>query len=126
MIDSDVQTVPSTRPSWYFDTNATYVISGGLGGIGRSIARWMGTRNAKHLILLSRSGARGEAALTLVQELETKGVEVVAPSCDVSDERALMATLEQFSKILPPIKGCIQGSMVLKVSSMVLVMCYTL
>ena len=126
MIDSGMQTVPSTRPSWYFDANATYVISGGLGGLGRSIARWMATRNAKHLILLSRSGPRGEAAISLLQELETKGVEVVAPSCDVSDERALVATLQQFSKRLPPIKGCIQGSMVLKVSSMIFVMCCTL
>lgn len=72
MIDLDFQTVPSTRPSWHFDENATYVIAGGLGGLGRSIARRMGTRKAKRLMLLSCSGARGEAALTLLQELEAK------------------------------------------------------
>lgn len=120
MVDFEIQTVPSTRPSWYFDEDATYVVSGGLGGLGRSIARWMGTRNTKHLMLLSQSGARGEAALTLIQELEAKGIQVLTPPCDVSDEGALAATLDQFSKRLPPIKGCIQGSMVLKVSSMIL------
>lgn len=70
--DDMVRTVPSTRPSWHFDENATYVIAGGLGGLGRSIARRMGTRKAKRLMLLSCSGARGEAALTLLQELEAK------------------------------------------------------
>lgn len=78
MVDFEIQTVPSTWPSWYFDEKATYVISGGLGGLGRSIARWMGTRNAKHFMLLSRPGAGGEAALTLLQELEAKSIEVVA------------------------------------------------
>ncbi|KAL2050090.1 hypothetical protein ABVK25_009593 [Lepraria finkii] len=100
--DDVISTVSSTGPSWYFD------------GLGRRFARWMETRSAKHLVLLSRSGARGEAALTLLRELEGKGIEVIAPSCDISDESALMAALEHFPKRLPPTNGCIQASMVLK------------
>lgn len=75
------------------------MISGGLGRLRSSIARWMGTRNARHFMLLSRSGAGGEAALTLLQELEAKSIEVVAPPCDITDERALVATLGHFKEI---------------------------
>ena len=85
----------------------------------------METRSAKHLVLLSRSGARGEAALTLLRELEGKGIEVIAPSCDISDESALVAALEHFPKRLPPTNGCIQASMVLKVSFLAFSLCTT-
>ena len=98
-----------------FDEHATYLISGDLGGLGRSIALWMASRGAKNLILLSRFGARSEAATPLLDELKAQGVNVAAPPYDVSNEDALIVVLEQCRKTMPPIKGCIQGSMVLKV-----------
>jgi NAD(P)-dependent dehydrogenase (short-subunit alcohol dehydrogenase family) len=45
-----------TRPSFMMNPNATFVIVGGLGGIGRATARWMADQGAKHLILLSGFG----------------------------------------------------------------------
>lgn len=108
--------MPSTQPTWYFDANAAYVITGGLGGLGRSVARWMMGRGAKHMMLLSRSGPKTEAAQVLLQELKANGVNVVAPPCDISDEVTLVSVISRYSSFLPPIKGCIQGSMVLKVS----------
>src|SRR6185312_7284084 len=36
-------------------TNATYLITGGLGGVGLVIARWLAGRGARHLILAGRS-----------------------------------------------------------------------
>ena len=104
-------------PTYNFDSNATYVIAGGLGGLGRSIARWMADRNVKNLILLSRSGVRSEAAQSTLDDLKAKGVNVAAPSCDVGDMQALSSTLAECRKTMPPIKGCIQASMVLKVRS---------
>lgn len=107
--------LPSTHPAYYFDQNATYVITGGFGGIGRSITRWMVDRKARHMLLLSRSGAKTEAALELLDEMKMKGVNIVAPACDISDEQALLSVLKTCSRDMPPIKGCIQGSMVLQV-----------
>ena len=117
MSNSSVETIPSTKPSWYFDPNATYVLAGGLGGLGRCIARWMMNRGAKHLMILSRSGPRGEAALTLLEELKTKGVNVLAVPCDISDESTLSSVISDHANELPPIKGCIQGCMVLRVGN---------
>lgn len=109
--------MPTKKPSWYFDQNATYVVSGGLGGLGRSIARWMMSRGAKHLLLLSRSGTKDEAATALLDELKENGVNAAAPPCDISDEAALVSVLAKYAQAFPPVKGCIQGSMVLKVGS---------
>ena len=97
------------------DPNATYVIAGGLGGLGRSIARWMVDRNAKNLVLLSRFGPRLEVAKLFVEELEVRGVRVWTPPCDVSDERTMTKVFTELSDIAPPIKGCIQASMVRRV-----------
>ncbi len=91
------------------------MIAGGLGGLGRSAARWMASRGAKNLILLSRSGPRVEVANTFLEELRVQGVHVEAPVCDVTSKDALASIIQQCEKTMPPIKGCIQGTMVLKV-----------
>lgn len=101
--------------SYQFDPNASYLISGGLGGLGRSIARWMASRGARYLILLSRSGLKTSSAQTLANELEQLGVRVAAPPCDVSDADALQSALAHCAdQGMPPIKGCIQAAMVLR------------
>ena len=100
-----------------FDGKATYVIVGGLGGIGRTVARWMVDRGARHLLLLSRYGPTSEASLALLDDLKSQGVRVEAPACNIANMDALSATLKYCADSgMPPVKGCIQGAMVLKVS----------
>ncbi|KAK6954107.1 hypothetical protein Daesc_004069 [Daldinia eschscholtzii] len=100
--------------SWRFDENASYLIAGGSGGVGRAITRWMADRGAKHLIIPSRSGAKSKAAAEAVAELRARGVNVYAPRCDVSSEVSLAYVLEECSHIMPPIKGCIDAAVVLQ------------
>ncbi|KAI0112236.1 polyketide synthase PksD [Nemania sp. FL0031] len=103
-----------TRRTWRFDENASYLVAGGLGGIGRSILKWMASsRGAKNLIVPSRSGPVSTIAAQVVRELEEKGVKVSTPKCDVSSYTSLSRTLEECAKTLPPIKGCINASMAL-------------
>ncbi|KAI1108641.1 hypothetical protein F5Y14DRAFT_435490 [Nemania sp. NC0429] len=103
------------RKTWQFDQQASYVIAGGFGGLGRAIAKWMVDRGAKHLIMLSRSGAVSEAAVELVSSLTARGVTVFAPKCDASSSNSLKAALEESAaRAMPPIKGCINGAMVLQ------------
>ncbi|MCJ1283110.1 hypothetical protein MMC26_002437 [Xylographa opegraphella] len=110
--DAQVPTTLETTPSFTFDSNATYVIAGGLGGLGRSTARWMISRNAKNLILLSRSGARTEVARSFLEEVERCGVSVRAPACDVTNSEVMQEVFGRLTNELPPIKGCIQASVV--------------
>ena len=94
-----------------FDPGASYVIAGGLGGLGRCTSRWMAEHGARNLILLSRSGPRAQEAIDLIAELRSLGVRVYVPPCDVASVSALSAAL---SSSMPPIKGCIQATMVLR------------
>jgi short-subunit dehydrogenase len=75
----------------------------------------MASRGAKNLILLSRTGATRESAVELVADLESNQVNVATPPCDVTNAETLRSVLNDCLTHMPPIKGCIQGSMVLKV-----------
>ncbi|PQE15785.1 polyketide synthase protein [Rutstroemia sp. NJR-2017a BBW] len=103
-----------TTASYSFAADATYVIAGGLGGLGRIIAQWMAKRGAKNLMLLSRSGAVSPAAKALVTELQMQGVTVVTPKLDISHLNNLKHTLEIYAKSMPPIRGCIQATVALR------------
>ncbi|KAK6504334.1 hypothetical protein TWF506_002537 [Arthrobotrys conoides] len=105
---------PKERSS--FSPHASYMIVGGLGGLGRDMARWMAARGAKNLILLSRSGPRTTEAFELIVELQSQGVACFTPACDVSNLRALEVVVGSLTGAIPPIKGCIQASMVLRSS----------
>ncbi|KAI0840502.1 hypothetical protein F5Y06DRAFT_294490 [Hypoxylon sp. FL0890] len=102
--------------SWRFDANATYLIAGGLGGLGRAIVKWMADKGARYFILPSRSGlsSSSKAAYEAVSELQERGVIVVAPKCDVSSASSLSAVVEECAPTMPEIKGCINASMVLQ------------
>lgn len=100
-----------------FLPGASYLLVGGVGGIGCSIARWMADEGAKNIIVLSRSAARGEQASALVHGLSQLGCRVKPVSCDVSSKAGLADSLRHCQEDgLPPIRGVIQGAMVLKVS----------
>lgn len=116
--EATIPVLPVYKPAYYFDSNASYVIAGGLGGIGQSLASWIAGRGARHLILLSRSGPVSEKARKLVQDLADCGVNVATPLCDVSNSESLEKALRDAATTMPPVKGCIQGSMVLRVRSL--------
>jgi hypothetical protein len=99
-----------------FNPEGTYVIAGGLGGLGRSIARWIVKAGARNLILLSRFGPRNEDHFMLLDELARKNVRCVTPAADVVDHNGLSAALISARETLPEIKGVIQSFMVLEVS----------
>ncbi|KAH8880112.1 hypothetical protein GQ53DRAFT_891722 [Thozetella sp. PMI_491] len=112
-----VPVIPRPHKQYRLRADASYVLSGGLGGLGRSTARWMVSRGARNLIFLSRNGASSEAAQQLLQELEAGGCQAMAFSCDVSNSGDLHRALSESSGSMPPIRGCIQGAMQLKDSA---------
>jgi acyl transferase domain-containing protein/NADPH:quinone reductase-like Zn-dependent oxidoreductase/ubiquinone/menaquinone biosynthesis C-methylase UbiE len=106
-----------THSRYRFTSSATYVIAGGLGGIGRQIITWMVKRGAKHILTLSRSGVgNNEEKRKYIASLEAKGVNIQLGVCDISDRQALEETIQKASVAMPPIKGCFQAAMVLRVS----------
>ena len=55
--------------------DATYLLTGGLGGLGLAMARWLIDRGARHLVLMNRRGLEGAARREAVRAL-SKAAEV--------------------------------------------------
>ncbi|KAI9931732.1 hypothetical protein MW887_010311 [Aspergillus wentii] len=106
--EEPVPVVPALATRYTFDSNASYVLAGGLGGIARSIAQWMASRGAKHLILLCRTIS--EAALKMTRQLGKKGCQAYVIQCDITDPDRLREVITECEETLPPIKGCINCS----------------
>ncbi|KAK8129684.1 polyketide synthase PKS2 [Apiospora kogelbergensis] len=118
--DDVVKVVPKPPAATKLRPDATYLLPGGLGGLGRSIAKWMAEpqQGAKNILFFSRTGGDSDAARELLSELTNKGVRAKALKCDVSDEEQLVAALQEAEKEgFPKIAGVIQGAMQLKDSA---------
>jgi NAD(P)-dependent dehydrogenase (short-subunit alcohol dehydrogenase family)/acyl carrier protein len=98
-----------------FRSDSSYLIAGGLRGVGKAIAQWMVSRGARNLILVSRSGVQSPETRAFVKRLNHGGCQVIADACDIADENSLRRLLDT-CKSMPPIRGCIQSAMVLRVS----------
>jgi NADPH:quinone reductase-like Zn-dependent oxidoreductase len=120
VLSTDPQEMVPVRPRTTkakFSSEASYLIVGGLGGIGRSIAHWIVARGAKNLIFMSRSAGRAGQDSAFLNGLREGGVRVEAVSCNVSDRGDLVRALRFCEESgLPPIRGIIQAAMVLQVS----------
>ena len=99
-------------PELAVDKDATWLITGGLGAIGRIIARHCVERGARSIVLLGRGDPDAEAA-EVVRELRGRGACVEVLSADVGDETQLIAALAAVRRSLPPIKVVIHGAGVL-------------
>jgi len=91
---------------------ATYLIIGGLGGLGRSLARWLVSHGAKNLILLSRNAKSSPHAQPLRTHLADAGINLVLANCDVANLADLKRVLEECAQTLPPVRGLIHSAAV--------------
>ena len=107
--------VPVTPPTYtnrsLFDSSKSYLLVGGLGGIGRSLAEWMFRKGARKLGFLSRSGAKRDDAKDTVNWLKARGVEVYVFAGDVAKFSAVQQCIQALGKSLG---GIFQAAMVLR------------
>ncbi|KAB8233986.1 uncharacterized protein BDW43DRAFT_310660 [Aspergillus alliaceus] len=95
----------------YFPADASYLLVGGLGGLGRAVATWMVEKGARHLVFLSRSGTNSSENLSFIKTLECQGCDIVAVAGNVADIDDVRRAV---SAAKTPISGVIHLSMVLK------------
>jgi len=90
------------------DANASYLITGGLKGLGLYSARWLVEKGAKRLFLLGRS-VPTEANEAKITELRALGAEVEVLIADVSDEAAMQAVFQRIRQTGRPLKGIVHS-----------------
>lgn len=110
----DISTIagsPRTR-TLSLDPKASYLLVGGLGGLGKSIASWMVEHGACSLVFLSRSAGSSSEDRAIIAELESQGCSVTAVAGKVQD---MNDVLRAASSARCEIKGVIHLAMVLQV-----------
>jgi len=119
------------KPVFKLCEDASYLLAGGLGGIGQAIAVWMAEAGAKEgelsprklttsprrltrdlVVFLSRSAGAPGKYDKLMQELRALGCSAVMVSGSVISESDVKRAIKMATK---PVRGVIQASMVLKV-----------
>ncbi len=94
------------------DKEATYLITGGLGGIGLAVAAWLVAEGACHLLLTSRRPPNADAQARLA-EWAALGVHVTYAQVDVTDATAMTQLLAQI-EAAHPLRGIIHSAGVLE------------
>ncbi|MCX4246642.1 type I polyketide synthase [Paraliomyxa miuraensis] len=90
--------------------DGSYLVTGGLGGLGLSVARHLAERGAGHLVLLGRSGASTPEQREAVASLEAHGTSVTVAAADVADRTALERALQSALHQRPPLRGVIHAA----------------
>ena len=93
-------------------SDATYLITGGLGGLGLVFARSLVEKGARHLALVGRRGATPDSQPEIAA-MEQMGAEVWTAAADVSSPADMDSVLAEIRKSMPPIKGVIHGAGIL-------------
>ncbi|KAI9368958.1 putative polyketide synthase [Aspergillus egyptiacus] len=91
-----------------FDANKSYLLVGCLGGLGRSLSRWMFDRGARNFTFLGRSGCDKPAARDLVSSLEASGATVQVVRGDIVNADDVQAAVDACTL---PIGGVVQAAM---------------
>ena len=95
-----------------FAADSTYLITGGLGGIGILVAQWLVAHGARHLVLMGRSGAAAVVRPAL-REMEQEGAQIVVARGDVSQQEQVATVLGDIARSMPPLRGIIHAAAVL-------------
>lgn len=89
--------------------DGTYLITGGTGGIGLHLARWLVDQGARSLVLASRSGGT-DAVQEVVQELQTGGAQVAVMQADTGNEADVSHLIATIEEQMPPLRGIVHAA----------------
>ncbi|MCL4202089.1 MAG: aminotransferase class I/II-fold pyridoxal phosphate-dependent enzyme [Pirellulaceae bacterium] len=94
--------------------DGTYLVTGGLGGLGLQVADWLADRGASHIVLTSRRNSLSDVAQQVIHGIQSKGVTVTVVAGDISRESDVRRVLEQIAQHSPPLRGVIHAAGVLE------------
>ena len=107
---------PSRSPKVALKHDGTYLITGGLGGLGLVLAEWLVERGAGHLVLIGRSQPN-EYATNLIEKLRNKGAEITIAQADIAERDQLAAVFDGVPAS-KPVRGIFHAAAVLDDSTL--------
>ncbi|KAE8306529.1 hypothetical protein BDV41DRAFT_585593 [Aspergillus transmontanensis] len=96
--------VMSIQCSMTFPSDVSYILVGGLGDVGRVLARWLVRQGARELVILSRSTGRIERERSFIKELEAQDCQIIAIVGDVANLADVKTAVSSCTK---PLSGVI-------------------
>jgi acyl transferase domain-containing protein/surfactin synthase thioesterase subunit/acyl carrier protein len=93
-------------------SDATYLVTGGLGMLGRSVTEWLINKGAKHLVLTGRN-ASAEAAQAVLRTAAANGATLDVVAADISRDQDVSRLIRTIGDRMPPLRGVVQSAGVL-------------
>jgi myxalamid-type polyketide synthase MxaB len=93
-------------------SDASYLITGGLGALGLAVAKWMVAAGARHLVLAGRSQPTPAVADAL-EEMRAAGAHLVVVQADISREEDASRVIGEVASGMRPLKGIVHAAGVL-------------
>lgn len=112
----NITKIPSTQITHELSlsSTATYLLAGGLGGLGKVVTSWMVEKGARSFVFMSRSAGASDTDKAFLAELVSQGCSAVA----IAGSVVVMEDVERAVGAAPtPIAGVVQLSMALRVSA---------
>jgi NAD(P)-dependent dehydrogenase (short-subunit alcohol dehydrogenase family) len=100
------------------DPGNGYLITGGLGDLGRAVADWLVREGAQHLLLTGRTPLAASGAAGWLADLCRHGVQAVYETVDVADEAAMRAVVHHYERSHAPIRGVLHTAGVIQYSAL--------
>lgn len=108
MQGESLEVEPATRDLKQLNSEATYLITGGLGGLGLKIAERMIEQGARHLVLMTRSDIT--PAPQKAVDLLKQAAEVVVAKADVCKPKQVAKLFDSIRATMPPLRGVVHAA----------------
>ncbi|MGO2449421.1 SDR family NAD(P)-dependent oxidoreductase [Pseudomonas taetrolens] len=112
-IEHLVETRVQPEKALQLSGEATYLVTGGVGGFGLRTAQWLVGKGARHLVLLGRRGAASLEVQPSLAVWHAQGIDVQAVACDITDEVQLRGVFERIAASPYPLRGLVHAATVI-------------
>ena len=101
-------------------SQGSLLVTGGFGGLGPKIARWLADQGARRIVLAGRRGApQGDATFdAALAPLRARGVELVFERVDVADLTAMAQLFERQAAAGRPVRGVVHAAASIRFQSL--------
>jgi len=90
--------------------DGAYLITGGLGGLGLTLAHWLASKGAGHIVLLGRRGVTSDVQREAIAAIEAGSTQVTVHRADIGERADVEALFDAIGRGDPPLRGIIHAA----------------